>query len=176
MSALNRTSRRHIALIGFKACGKTTVGHAIAQVLGLPFFDSDWLMMQKYPSSSISEIYHTLGEAHFRSLESEVVASLRDMPPCVFATGGGALSHPQTREVLKATSWLIYLKAPMEKLEHRIWQQETLPAFLAHHPHPEHHFEALYKERSLFYEAWADEIVDAAREFDEIVNVITRGL
>lgn len=31
-----------IILIGYMGAGKTTIGHALAKVLGVPFYDLDW--------------------------------------------------------------------------------------------------------------------------------------
>ncbi|MDQ2908437.1 MAG: shikimate kinase, partial [Candidatus Eremiobacteraeota bacterium] len=36
---------KHIALVGFMAAGKTTVGRALAEKLGLEFADSDALLV-----------------------------------------------------------------------------------------------------------------------------------
>ena len=45
-----------IVLVGFMGAGKTTVGHMLAEKLGLPFVDSD-LIIESRTGRSIREIF-----------------------------------------------------------------------------------------------------------------------
>ena len=81
-----------VVLIGFRGTGKTTVGRILANRLGLPFYDTDALIEQR-AGMPIPEIFRRAGEAHFRALEREVIASLRTAEG-VIATGGGAVCDP----------------------------------------------------------------------------------
>ncbi|WP_292521606.1 shikimate dehydrogenase [Methanoculleus sp.] len=81
-----------IVLTGFRGTGKTTVGRILADRLGMPFYDTD-LIVEQRAGMPIPEIFHRAGEAHFRTLERETIASLRDVEG-VIATGGGAVCDP----------------------------------------------------------------------------------
>ena len=64
-----------IVLIGFMGAGKTTVGHMLAEKLGLPFIDSD-LIIESRSGRAVREIFAADGEPAFRDLEREVTAEL----------------------------------------------------------------------------------------------------
>ena len=58
---------RPIILCGFTSCGKTTVGTMLANRLGLPFYDTDQLLIDQN-HMTIPEIFAKGGEALFLSL------------------------------------------------------------------------------------------------------------
>ncbi len=68
--------------------GKTTLGHALAKRLSMPFHDLDHHVEQK-AGMSVSDIFANLGEPAFRRLEAESLAELSDGAPAVIACGGG---------------------------------------------------------------------------------------
>jgi shikimate kinase/3-dehydroquinate synthase len=78
-----------VVLVGFMGAGKTTVGHLLAEKLGLPFVDSD-LVIEQRERRSVREIFDRDGEPAFRALEHRIVAELLDGPAAVLALGGGA--------------------------------------------------------------------------------------
>jgi len=78
-----------IVLVGFMGAGKTTVGHLLAERLGLPFTDSDQVIEQR-AGRPVRQIFAEDGEPAFRALEHQVIASLLDGPDLVLALGGGA--------------------------------------------------------------------------------------
>src|SRR5437870_380820 len=80
--------------------GKTTVGHILAERLGLPFADSDALIEQRL-GRSIKDIFETEGEGFFRELEHETLTGLVRGQDGVLALGGGALGDPRTRAALR---------------------------------------------------------------------------
>lgn len=91
-----------VVLIGFRGTGKTTVGRILANRLGLPFYDTDALIEQR-AGMPIPEIFRRAGEAHFRALEREVIASLRTAEG-VIATGGGRSATRQTSQTSGGTA------------------------------------------------------------------------
>jgi shikimate kinase len=78
-----------IALIGFMASGKSTVGRLLAERLRYRFVDLDD-EVEKRAGKKIPDIFRDSGEAAFRSLESECLADLAESMGIVIATGGGA--------------------------------------------------------------------------------------
>jgi shikimate kinase len=85
-----------IVIVGFMGAGKTTVGHLLAEKLGLPFVDTD-LVIEQRTGRSVRQIFADDGEPAFRMLEHEVTAELLGGPDAVLALGGGGVEHPATR-------------------------------------------------------------------------------
>ena len=109
-----------IVLIGYRGCGKSTVGRKLADRLWQKFVDSDDLIVRK-AGKSIREIFEQQGEAAFRDLETQVVRELAAVPDQVVALGGGALQREENRQALKAGGHkLIYLRCEPEELFRRI--------------------------------------------------------
>ncbi len=88
-----------IVLVGFMGAGKSTVGRALAERLGLPFLDSDDAIEQA-ERRSVREIFATDGEPAFRCLEHAMVSRLLAGPDAVLSLGGGAVEDPRTRRAL----------------------------------------------------------------------------
>jgi shikimate kinase len=118
-----------IVLVGFMGAGKTTVGQLLATRLGLPFTDADVTIAQSV-GMPVSQIFAERGEAAFRALEAETIASLLAGPRLVLALGGGAVEHEQTRPVLKAAEHVVYLHVPYEVALDRIGGDDGRPMLL----------------------------------------------
>ncbi|WP_156753892.1 shikimate kinase [Actinokineospora pegani] len=88
-------------VVGPPGAGKTTVGEALADALGLGFrdTDADIVAAQGRP---VTDIFATDGEAVFRELEEQAVAAGLAEHPGVLALGGGAVLSERTRELLAA--------------------------------------------------------------------------
>jgi len=82
-----------IAFVGFMGAGKTTVGRILAGKLGLPFRDTD-AMVVAASGMEIEEIFRTRGEPGFRELEREAAYEALAGDDAVVSLGGGALSDP----------------------------------------------------------------------------------
>jgi shikimate kinase len=149
----------NIILIGFKSCGKSTVGAALAVRLALTFVDTDGLLEAKHTAQtgeicSFREIYRQRGADYFSTLERQVVADLADLDGYVIATGGRTLlDHPLPNE-LRAGATIVYLDAPPEILMARI-SAGGIPAFLAQGDFATN-FRTLYQERQPRYRQLAD--------------------
>lgn len=88
-----------LVLVGPPASGKTTVGTAVAQLLGLPFRDTD-SDVEHAAGSAVADLFVQHGEAHFRALEEQAVARALAEHDGVLALGGGAVTSAATRALL----------------------------------------------------------------------------
>jgi shikimate kinase len=88
-----------VILVGPMGVGKTTVGEAVAERLGVTCrdTDADIVAAQGRP---IADIFVEDGEEHFRALESQAVRAALAEHTGVLALGGGAILNPQTRQLL----------------------------------------------------------------------------
>jgi 3-dehydroquinate dehydratase type I len=119
-----------VVLVGFMGAGKTTVGHIMAERLGLPFVDSDVLIEQRQ-GREIREIFRAEGEPYFRQLEHETVAALVRGRDAVIALGGGAVEDPRSRAVLR-NARVVYLRVSYDEALARVKSDEFRP--MLHRP------------------------------------------
>jgi shikimate kinase len=90
-----------LVLVGPPASGKTTVGTAMAEILDVPFRDTD-ADIEAAAGTSVAEIFVGSGEPHFRALEEQAVALALREHAGVLALGGGAVTSTATRALLVA--------------------------------------------------------------------------
>lgn len=113
------TERRHVVLWGPPGSGKTTVGRALAVLLGVPFVDLDEAVAAT-AGLSVSEIFEQRGEAAFRAIESSVLLDLLHRPSrVVIASGGGTLAAAAVRDAALRMATVIGLRASMDVLAQR---------------------------------------------------------
>lgn len=118
--------KKSIVMVGMMGAGKTAVGQALADRLGVPFLDSDEEIV-KAANMSIAEIFERDGEAFFRDRESEVIARLLDTEKAVLSTGGGAFLADRNREMITERGVSVWLKADLELLWNRVKHRDTRP-------------------------------------------------
>src|ERR1051325_6369181 len=140
---------RIIAITGFMAAGKTTVGQALAKRLGLSFVDLDNEIV-KWDGRQISEIIETDGEAQFRNIETAVLKNiLREPITCVIALGGGTWSVAENRKLLQdCDAYVVWLDAPFEVCWSRISVTDNSRPLAASRSVAEE----LYRERRAAYQ------------------------
>lgn len=116
-----------IALIGFMASGKTTVGRLLAESLGCPFLDLDEVIVRK-AGRSIPAIFEADGEAGFRKLEKQALeqtVSKYAENTAVLALGGGTVTVPGAVKLLQEKTTCIYLQASLEAIQARLSADTT---------------------------------------------------
>ena len=105
----------HLILFGFQGCGKSTIGKQLAEQLQRPFIDTDARIVER-AGLPVRELYHTLGETKFRTLEKQIILELEPRPDAVIALGGGSVLDPESVRFLRTIGQLIYLDIPFEQL------------------------------------------------------------
>jgi shikimate kinase len=160
-----------IVLVGFMGAGKTTIGHLLAERLGLPFADSDQVLEDR-AGRPIRQIFAEDGEPAFRALEHDVITGLLDGPPMVLALGGGAPDHPPTRDRLARdpAAEVVYLHVGYDQAMRRVGRDEGRP-LLARPDLP-----ALYQHRLSVYTGVATLTVptDGRRPEEISEDILTR--
>lgn len=152
-----------IVIYGPKASGKSTIGRHIANILDLPYYDTDELIENIYTSQTgkiknCREIYSTEGKDFFIKLEEEAVAQIDNIDWCVIITGGSLLLNPLNRQRLRRNSILIYLNADKNLLWERV-QKSGLPPWVD--PiNPEKSFYEEISKREEILLPYADIVVD----------------
>ena len=113
------TKRTPIALCGLMGAGKTSLGRALAQQLGLRFVDAD-ARIEEHAGASISEIFRKEGESAFRMIEERVAVKLSNENDCVVALGGGAMHNPKVRNAWLRRGIVIFLNTDIDLCLERI--------------------------------------------------------
>jgi shikimate kinase len=113
--------------VGAPGAGKTTVGLAVADLLGVPFADSD-AIIEVQAGKPIPDIFVDFGEAYFRQLErAAVIAALTG--DHVLSLGGGAVLDPATRADL-AGHTVVFLDVSVGEAAKRVGLGVARPLLL----------------------------------------------
>jgi shikimate kinase len=121
-----RYASRSVALIGFMGVGKTTIGQALAGILGRPFVDTDDTV-QATTGRTIPELF-AQGEPVFRRYERAALEEALALPSAVIALGGGAFAQPGCADLVLAHALVVYLYTPWRVMI------DLLPALAADRP------------------------------------------
>ncbi|MFA7275191.1 MAG: 3-dehydroquinate synthase [Pseudobdellovibrionaceae bacterium] len=132
-----------IVLVGLMGVGKSTVGRMLAEYLGRPFYDSDDSIVAS-AGKSISRIFAEDGEPAFRQIERDAINGLLGNGPCVIASGGGAISVPETAHHILEKGLCIWVDAPIDLLVERT-QGSDRP--LLRHGDPSEVLASLFEKR-----------------------------
>lgn len=140
----------NIVLIGFKSCGKTTIGAMLAQAKSMDFVDTDTLLEERYYRNNgkhltCREIYSSLGSEAMRGLETEALSEVVSKDNMVVATGGGVVLNPANLPLLRQSGICVFLDTPLSVLEKRLEAHRNSPLFASKS------VSELYKERYQLY-------------------------
>ncbi|UBH07687.1 shikimate kinase [Macrococcus armenti] len=105
-------------LIGFMGVGKTSIGKALAELLDVPFIDTD-IEIEKMTGSTIPDIFNEYGETYFRALEYEVLKKYINMN-IILSTGGGIVENPNNILLLKKNKMNIWVDTNINTVYNRI--------------------------------------------------------
>ena len=144
-----------LVLVGAPGAGKTTVGLALADRLGVAFADVDAVIVGRV-GKPVAEIFADDGEAAFRALEEQVTAELL-VRPGVLALGGGAVLSPVTRAALRDRR-VVWLRIGLSAAVKRVGMDTARPLLLGN---VRGRLLALLNERAPLYAEVATEVVDA---------------
>lgn len=146
-----------VVLVGPMGAGKTSVGRQLAKRLGIGFIDTDKRIAAEH--GPIPNVFETRGEAHFRELEQAAVAkALREGG--VISVGGGAVSSPATRDLLRQHP-VVFLAVTPEAVANRI--RSGGRPLLAGGGDPLVRWNQIYEQRRGWYEEVADVTFDTSR-------------
>ncbi len=166
--------RQHIALIGLRGAGKSSLGQRLAQELGYVFIELS-RVIESLAGCNISEIHGLYGPQAYRRYERRALEdSLAQHPHAVLATPGGLVSEEATFNVLLAQCFTIWLQAtPEDHMARVLAQGDTRP--MASSNEAMQDLRRILSSRSPFY-AKADLHVDTSLQpLEESFQVLKKA-
>jgi shikimate kinase len=159
-------------VIGPPGSGKTTIGTALADRLGVVFRDTD-TDVERTAGKPVSEIFVDDGEERFRELEREAVRVALAEHDGVVALGGGAILDPATQELLGAHT-VVYLQVGLSDAVKRVGLASARPLLVLN---PRSRLKALMEERLPIYERLATlTVATDGRDPGDIVDELVKAL
>jgi shikimate kinase len=168
-----------VALTGFMGAGKTSVGRALAALLGWAFLDLDQEieLRQKLP---IREIFQFHGELRFREIEADTLLAILEQvsAPTVIALGGGTFIQDRNAALLRERgAHVVFLETPMRQLLQRCRVATRSSAEnlrpLAADPDA---FRALYAQRLPHYRAARITVRTRGKTIEDLAREIASSL
>ncbi|AUC75913.1 shikimate kinase [Olleya sp. Bg11-27] len=169
----------NLILVGYMASGKSTIGVKTAKLLDFNFIDLD-AYIEKKENLSVSDIFKTKGELHFRKLEQLYLKEITaKVDKTIISLGGGTPCFYDTMTWLNALENVktIYLKTSLDILTDRLYKDRTRP-LIAHLESKEALKDFIAKhifERSYFYNQ-ANLVVESSISVKETINTIVSQL
>ncbi len=111
---------KKIILMGYMACGKSSVGRELAILLNRNFIDLDVFIAEK-ENRSITQLFEEKGEPYFRKKELNYLSELLNNDSSfVLSVGGGTPTFKGAIEMISEKALSIYLKASIQTLFERL--------------------------------------------------------
>ena len=104
-----------IIIIGYMGAGKTTVGKALAQELGVMFYDLDWYIESRM-RKTVKQIFDESGEEGFRKIEHNMLHEVAEFENVVVSCGGGTPCFFDNMDYMNQRCDTVYLQASPETL------------------------------------------------------------
>jgi len=113
-----------IILIGYMGAGKTTVGKALSNELGLTFYDLDWYIENRR-RKKVPEIFAEVGEEGFRQIEHNMLHEVAEFEDVIISCGGGTPCFFDNIDYMNQQGEVVYLKASPEVLYKHLLMGKT---------------------------------------------------
>jgi len=144
-----------VVLVGAPGSGKTTVGRALADSLGVAFRDTD-VDIEQSVGKPIADQFVDEGEPVFRQREEAAVATALTDHEGVLSLGGGAVLSEPTRRLLAHVP-VVWLQVSSGAAASRVGMGVSRPVLMGN---VRGRLVALLAERTPLYREVADHVVD----------------
>lgn len=115
-----------VFFLGYMGCGKSTVGRLLAKRWNYDFVDLDEMIAQE-TQTSISDIFKEHGEAHFRSLETQMLKKIKGREKAIVSLGGGTPCFHQNMNLINQYGTSIWIYADSQTIFQRLKNDTSRP-------------------------------------------------
>lgn len=148
---------RHVVIVGLMGTGKTSIGTALAALLGRSFSDSDGEILAA-TGRTAREIADDGGaDAIHDEEEKHLLAALRRSTPLVIGAAASVIDVKRCRDAMIESAVVVWLRADLDTLVERFATGDHRPLYGTDVATM---FAAQLESRNPGYEAAADVIVD----------------
>jgi XRE family aerobic/anaerobic benzoate catabolism transcriptional regulator len=125
---IESNTKKHIAFIGLRGAGKSTIGQKLAFRLKMPFIELG-KRIEQIAGMDTNEIFSLRGQSNYHRMEKEALESCLESSLCsVIAVGGSLVLRPDSYNLLLSKCETVWLKAsPEEHMERVIRQGDNRP-------------------------------------------------
>src|SRR5260370_15758172 len=118
-----KVRRMHIALIGLRGAGKSTLGSKLAGESQVPFIEMD-REIERDTGMPLAEIFALYGQSGYRAIEKRTLERvLNENERAVLSVGGGVVSEKETFDYLLSHCDTVWIKAQPEEHMARVMAQ-----------------------------------------------------
>ncbi len=166
--------RHRVLLVGMMGAGKSTVGHALASLIGWPYLDNDELVLQATGLSTPEVLASAGAESLHRIEAAELEKALAMEQSVIVSVAAGVVLDPESRRRMAETSFVVYLRASIATLSERVGTGAGRPWF--EKGDATQVLECLYEGRAPLFMEVADLVLDVdATAPDELAQAIVRA-
>lgn len=158
VSTIQKTTL-NLVLVGMPGSGKTTIATALGMLTGREVIDTDAEIIKK-AKKSIPDIFEASGEAHFRELESAVIADVGKNSGKIISTGGGCVTTLGNFDLLRQNGIVVFLTRNVAELSRQDRPLSTGD------------LDTLYQQRLPLYEAIADKQVSNTGLVEDVAKKV----
>lgn len=108
-----------VYLIGYMACGKSSLGRKLAGRLHYEFVDTD-AVIEREEGAEINDIMKYEGEEYFRGREAEILRKVSESDNVVISTGGGTPMWNDNMTFIKENGRSVYIRRPVGQIASRL--------------------------------------------------------
>ena len=160
--------RPALVLIGMRGSGKTTLGKALSEDLGMLWLDID-KELERLHGRSITELLAD-DNFDFRKKELEILQKESCKKNIIISTGGGVVEYEKSREALKRHPFVVYLRCSHSILLQR---QSINPRPSLTDLALEAEIESLLASRREWYENCASYIVENDESIEQSLHSLS---
>lgn len=118
-------------LIGIPNCGKSTLGQLAADMMKLPFFDTDTMTCDKLELENPVDIFRSIFNQGFMNAQRAVINELAKLDgSAIIATGAEISLMPECARIMRTVGTIIHIKRSPEIILENLRNREHKLIFL----------------------------------------------